>query len=240
MADAASPVTTLNYVKASTATTAFLGLPRLCQSPSLSVRQMKALVGIGAATESHPVTLHDARSDSSLRYETCGFKLEPLSSGVVDWSQVAKRGTPEHTLYKAELEAIVRRLHPDAKALAWSTFLLRGGPGENGPAAGAIHLDWYPDVAACKEFLSEHPEGYHDLKDTAAQVKSQPGNENLELKVVLGLWKPRNESNPVKEAPLIVRAHVAPRTAHCQNMRPRRAYSHSAVARCKRAARMIW
>ena len=239
MADAASPVTALNYVKASTATTAFLGLPRLCQSPSLSVRQMKALVGIGAATESHPVTLHDARSDS-LRYETCGFKLEPLSSGVVDWSQVAKRGTPEHTLYKAELEAIVRRLHPDAKALAWSTFLLRGGPGENGPAAGAIHLDWYPDVAACKEFLSEHPEGYHDLKDTAAQVKSQPGNENLELKVVLGLWKPRNESNPVKEAPLIVRAHVAPRTAHCQNMRPRRAYSHSAVARCKRAARMIW
>jgi hypothetical protein len=136
------PTTTLNYVKPGTAKTAFLGMPRLLQNPVKTFRQMGALVGIGSNTDRQQVPLHDART-AGLEYDQCGFKLEPLVSKVEDWSQVAIKGSAEHTKYVAELEVIVRRLHPDVKALAWSTFLLRGGPNENGPAAGAIHFDWY-------------------------------------------------------------------------------------------------
>jgi len=198
-----APVTSLDYVKAGTTKTSFLGMPSIFQNPITTYNQIGALVNLGASMEKRTVPLQDARA-VKLKYEHCGFKLEPLKSKVEDWSQVAIKGSAEQATYQAELEAIIRRLHPAVKAFAWSAYLLRGGPGENGPAAGAIHLDWFPDVERVKEYIGQHPEGYHDLKHTAAQVTSQKGNEGLTCRLVLGLWKPRNHSNPVKESPLIV------------------------------------
>jgi hypothetical protein len=204
-ADGAPPTTTLNYVKPTTVKTRFLGMPRLLHyNVFKTFRQIGALIGVGASQEQRSVPLHDARQAAGLSYAACGFTLEPLQSAVTDWAAVQTKGSASQVAYRAELEAIVRRLHPDVKAMAWSTFLLRGGPGENGPAAGAIHLDWFPDVERVQEFLGAHPKGFHDLNDTAAQVTAVEGHEALRLKLVLGLWKPRNARNPVVDAPLVV------------------------------------
>ncbi len=198
-------VTTLNYVSAAAVKSQFLGMPSLCHyNVRKTCRQLGALVNFGKLQEQHQVTLTDARTASGLAYETCGFTLEPLHSQVKNWADVQIKGSAEQLKYQAELETIVRKLHPDVKAMAWSTFLLRGGPGENGPAAGAVHLDWFPNVAKVHAYLDEHKEGTHDLKQTAAQVREREGNEDLKLKLVLGLWKPRNRTNPVVEAPLVV------------------------------------
>ena len=85
------------------------------------------------------LTLLDARR-RSLDYETVGFKLHPLTSQVKEWQQAAVEGTEDNVAYKAELEKVVRELHPGVKRIAFMTFLLRGGRGENAPAA--VRLGW--------------------------------------------------------------------------------------------------
>lgn len=55
-----------------------------------------------------------------------------------------------------------------------------------------------------KAFLAQHTDGYHDLTEGAACMEREHPGEELQLKIVLGLWKPRNVHNPVQEAPLVV------------------------------------
>lgn len=132
--DASLPRTKLNYVKAQAETTSFLGMPRLLHwNVPFTCKQIGALIHCGSMAEQHEVPLHDARA-AGLSYESTGITLELLRSQVTDWSQVSKKGSAEQLKYQAELEVLVRKLHPGVKALAWSSFLLRGGPGENGPA----------------------------------------------------------------------------------------------------------
>ena len=190
-----------------------------------TLQETKAFVGMVASTGFHEIELHDARAhQADLDYARAGFTLEPLESKVEAWPAVALEGTPERKTYEEELEAVVRRLHPGVKKVVFTSFLLRGGDGENPPAKGSLHLDMHPDKEACDRYAAagygaaavekkkkeeeeeEEEEGKHREEDgddddddfAAAQA------EGLELGLVLGMWKPRQMANPVFDFPLIV------------------------------------
>lgn len=173
----------------------FNGMPKLQWRFWKTLESTAALASLISKVEQHEIVVRDARRHE-LSYEQTGFTLRPLCSKVVDWKAVALSGTEQCKLYEAEMEAVVRELHPEVKQIVWAPFLLRGGAGENPPAKGSMHLDYYTDDGIREAYLQakghEHPKA--DGVD----------EEKLELGMVLGVWKPRNACNPVHDYPLIV------------------------------------
>jgi hypothetical protein len=148
------------------------------------------------ATDRREVAILDARK-RDLDYEACGFTLRPLRSNVTDWQDVAVSGSRQQRLFESELEAVIRGLHPDVKKIRFTGDVLRGGAGSNPPLADATHLDFYPDMERVRAAEGDRPEG---------SSESPPPDEleGLEMKMVLGLWMPREMRNPVHDYPLVL------------------------------------
>mmetsp|Transcript_7125 Transcript_7125/g.17728 ORF Transcript_7125/g.17728 Transcript_7125/m.17728 type:complete len:321 (+) Transcript_7125:32-994(+) len=161
--------------------------------PSFSMRffrQLRDFVHIVTATEKRQVVVLDARQ-RSLDYATCGFAMRPLKSHVADWQQVTVGGSEQQALFQAELERVILELHPDVQKITIAGYLLRGGPNANPPATDGLHLDFYPDM--------ERVKAVHGKPD---EQKLYPEFDGLEMKMVLGLWMPREMANPVYDHPL--------------------------------------
>lgn len=213
----APPKTKLNYMKPDATWTRFLGPPKMQLNILQPLRQVKAYVGIGMQTQENEVELLDART-AGLGYQNVGFTLEPFTTTVADadWASVANDGSAANELYKKELEVAVRKLHPTVVKIEWSTFLLRGS-GANPPASGGIHLDYFPDREKMDEFFQRYKVKSGDkpfYNDFFQTIDKHP---DLELELVLGLWKPRNTRDPVCESPLIA---CDPRTVNIQDAIP--------------------
>jgi len=101
---------------------------------------------------------------------------------------VTVTGSEQQNLFQAELEAVIRELHPTVQKVTFASNLLRGGAGANQPATNGLHLDVYPDLERVKA-VSGKKDAPND--DTAG----------LELKMMLGLWMPREMNNPVHDYP---------------------------------------
>jgi len=85
---------------------------------------------------------------------------------------------------------VIRELHPDVKKVQFEGNLLRGGDSANPPAKNGLHLDLYPDMEKVKAMNAK------------GSANDQPEDEELEMKMVLGLWMPRDMANPVYDYPL--------------------------------------
>ena len=182
------------FPKASVDSQYFFGMPKLEWRFWKTMQVSAAMMKTAGQMEPHEIVLRDARK-CNVCYEQTGFTLCPLKSKVVDWNAVATYGSEQSQVYQAELEAIIRELHPTVKKVVNVGFLLRGGPGENPPAKGGIHLDYHIDNELRQSYMkAQNGSGDPSFVD----------DPELELGLILGLWKPRNESNPVHDYPLFV------------------------------------
>mmetsp|Transcript_2973 Transcript_2973/g.9927 ORF Transcript_2973/g.9927 Transcript_2973/m.9927 type:complete len:311 (-) Transcript_2973:236-1168(-) len=192
-----------NLIQRKVSETTFLGMPKMQLQFWKTWEEFSKLANLALSMDPQEITLLDARK-RKLDYKSCGFKLHPLKSAVTDWPVAATLGTEQNLLYRSELEKVVRELHPGVIRVAFMAFLLRGGPGENKPAAQSIHLDMYPDQQLYDAWKEKNAgvvafDDDPSKKDDLAEAFADP---NLELKHVLGLWKPRNTKNPVYDHPL--------------------------------------
>ena len=97
---------------------------------------------------------------------------------------------------------MIKRLHPNVASIVWSsTFLLRGLEGEEGYSK-QVHLDIYPETERRNRFLEAHPEGFNDFREVVEKAPADAEGGDLELGMVLGLWKPRVAI--VRDHPLVV------------------------------------
>jgi len=179
----------------------FVGMPKISWQIWKTWEQTSAMAGMVMKMEPHELTLLDARK-RELAYRTCGFCLMPLVSEVTNWQAAATVGTPENTLYSSELDKVIKQLHPQVKKITYMAFLLRGGQGENKPAAGTVHLDMWPDPATCEAWNAKNEKKGHKKK-ADADVSDGFSDDGLELGMVLGLWKPR-QANPTYDYPLFM------------------------------------
>jgi hypothetical protein len=173
------------------------GTKELCWMgfPTCSTRffsQMYHFGKLAMSVEKHEVAILDARR-RSLDYEKCGFTLRPLESKVTNWQEVTISGSAQRNLFTDEMETIIRQLHPDVKKITFEGNLLRGGAGANPPATNGLHLDLYPDLEQVKK-----------VQQGGQDEIAEEEFEGLEMKIVLGLWMPREMANPVYDYPLLV------------------------------------
>jgi len=171
------------------------------------------MAGMAMSLEFKKCMLLDARKRKPA-YLECGFTLVHNKSAVTDWKEVAKIGTPDNMAYRAEMEKAIRALHPDVAEFVWVAFLLRGGPGENPPAAGAAHLDVFPDGDVFDAYLSpsihreeavgrykytpangvafnEEELKVNEIPRTRAELLALKEAQALELGFQMGTWQPR-------------------------------------------------
>jgi hypothetical protein len=176
----------LPFTKKGTSEQCWRGMPT-CSSSFFA--QAYHLIRLAASIEKHRVVIQDARK-RNLDYEKCGFTLCPLKSGVTDWDQVALKGSDQQKLLFAQFESVIRELHPDVERIQFEGSLMRGGDDTNPPATNGLHLDFYPDM--------------EKVKAMGANGSSDQPDDGLEMKMVLGLWMPREMANPVYDYPLFV------------------------------------
>jgi len=165
------------------------GMPSCQGGPLSCMSKCCAFLKLATSMEKREVVIRDARL-RELDYETTGFTLCPLKSAVTNWQAVTVPASEQQRLFSDELEQVIRKLHPDVTRVVFQAFLLRGG-GDNPPAANGLHLDMYPDMDRLQDFVR------------AGKVQESPADDlgGLELKMVLGLWMPREMTNPVHDFP---------------------------------------
>ena len=185
----------LTFTKAKAASVAWLGFPQCGLNLWRCCRQTHAFCHLVANMEKHRVVILDARK-RQLDYAQTGFTLLPFKTKVSDWSKAIKLGEVQHELFKSELEEQIRVLHPEVKKITFNSFLLRGGEGANPPAANGLHLDIYPDLEKVNAF-SAAARGKEANKD-------DPSIAGLELRMILGLWMPRDMSTAVHDYPFFM------------------------------------
>ena len=177
----------MQFVRPCVDVAAFMGMPTLSWQLHVSLRQLYTLIfRLIWQLEPHEIIIRDARArHKELDYATNGFTLLPFNSSAVS-SYITEAGQQQ---YQTELEHIVRKLHPKAKTVTWTSFLLRGEglSGSNPPATDGAHLDNYQNISALREFTGNN----HSLS-----------NEKEQLQVTIGFWKPIQMSTPVCDYPL--------------------------------------
>ncbi len=168
---------TMTFVKPCVDMLSFRGAPQL---GSEEARRVKSNVELAMAMESHDIEILDARNRDTA-YDQQGFKLVPFTSEAADVT------TPDgQVIFEAELEALIRAEHPEAKKVSFIPFLTRGGDVANPPALNALHLDWFQDDAARNAF-----NGHETVEE-----------DGLRLHRMIGVWKPINMHTPVYDYPL--------------------------------------
>eukprot|EP00931_Biecheleriopsis_adriatica_P064860 TRINITY_DN39540_c0_g1_i1.p1 TRINITY_DN39540_c0_g1~~TRINITY_DN39540_c0_g1_i1.p1 ORF type:complete len:318 (-),score=62.58 TRINITY_DN39540_c0_g1_i1:86-976(-) len=180
----------LTFTRAGVKEVSWYGFPSCFSGLFRCWQQTRSFIKIARSVEKRRAVILDARK-RELNYETCGFTLRPFKSTVTDWEQVTVSDSEQQKLFKAQLEAEVRKLHPDVKLVQFAGMLLRGGEGSNPPATDALHLDVFPDFERVKQVQE------------ASDTKSEPIPDGLELKIMLGLWMPREMNNPVYDYPFM-------------------------------------
>lgn len=191
-------------MKRTTTFTKFVGMPSLSIRFWQTAEQIKAMAGLISSMEQVELTLRDARARQNrkqLLYESCGFTLRPFASRCANWKEAALVGTPENDKYQGELSEVLKELHPGVVKIEFTAFLLRGGEGENKPAAGSIHLDMFPDQTEYEKWVDAQDTGQNNDRE---RLKQDADAGKYELGLVLGLWKPRQTANPVHDYPMIL------------------------------------
>ena len=185
----------LTFTNAKATSVAWLGFPQCGLNLWRCCRQTSAFCHLVANMEKHSVVILDARK-RQLGYEQTGFTLRPFKSKVSDWSKAIKAGEAEHEVLKSEFEEQIRALHPEVKKITFNGFLLRGGNGANPPAANGLHLDLFPDLERVNAFSA--------AKGGDNTTTDDPELAGLQLRMILGLWMPRDMSNPVHDYPFFM------------------------------------
>ena len=185
----------LTFTNAKATSVTWLGFPQCGLNMWRCCRQTAAFCHLAANMEKRSVVILDARK-RDLDYEQTGFTLLPFRSQVTDWSKAVKAGEAEHNLLKSEFEEQIRALHPSVKKITFNSFLLRGGEGANPPAANGLHLDLYPDLEKVNAFSGE--------KANSNEPEFTDMHPKPELRMILGLWMPRDMSNAVHDYPFFM------------------------------------
>lgn len=159
--------------------------------------------------DSHPVTFLDART-ANVTYEKNGFTLMHLESEVEDY--YSEEGQKQYT---DEIEAMLRKLHPEAKAFLNTGYLYRGGsnPQANPPAVGSPHLDYWQNFTEYMEELDY--DMVNDDLEEHLYAKLAEYDEKYTMHSVLGVWKPVNMETPVCDFPFAVGDAMNFRMEHC-------------------------
>ena len=179
----------LRFTKKGTKEVFWNGFPSCSGGPIGCCIKSQRFCHLAMSMELREVVILDARKRESLRYEQTGFTLLPLKSSVTDWAQVPADGSEQQLVFSAELEKVIRELHPTVEKVTFASFLLRGG-GANPPATNGLHLDMYPDLGRISAF-----------RQGSAGAQSEEPEAGLRLGLVLGLWMPREMANPVHDYP---------------------------------------
>jgi len=197
---------TAQLMKRSATWTTFVGMPSLDIRVWRTWEQLRTFGGLIASMQQVELTLLDARARSAtLPYAECGFTLVPLQSECTDWAAAAQTGTAENDRFQAELKKEVLKLHPSAVKVEFMAFLLRGGLGENKPAAGSIHLDMFPDDNEREAWDAQNVGVTNNVTHaTKEALQKDLDADAYELGEVLGLWKPRQTANPVYDYPMML------------------------------------
>ena len=120
-----------------------------------------------------------------------GFTLLPFNGTESHDTEITtETGQKE---YQQQLEALVRKLYPQAKNVTFTSFLLRG-EGSNPPATDGPHLDNHQDHAALQAFREE----------VAPATESQDIASGSQYQLMLGFWKPILMKSTVCDYPLAV------------------------------------
>ena len=122
--------------------------------------------------------------------------MRPFKSKVKNWTNAIQVGDAQNELLKSEFEEQIRALHPEVKKITFNSFLLRGGEGANPPAANGLHLDLYPDLERVNAFSA--------AAGGKMAANDNPELEGLQLRMILGLWMPRDMSNAVHDYPFFI------------------------------------
>jgi len=178
----------LTFTKKGTNKLTWYGMPSFGNGLVKWWKQLQAFLSFITSQEKHQVVVMDARK-RALDYKTCGFTLRPFKCKVTDWAQATFSESEQQKILFKQLEAEVRKLHPDVHKVEIGGVLLRGGAGSNPPATNGLHLDYYPDWERHREYRGDE------------KVEDKSG---LEMRIVLGLWMPREMANPVYDYPLLI------------------------------------
>jgi len=148
--------------------------------------------------DEHNITFLDARQED-IHFHKSGFTLISLTNKSLtqDW-----RSQNDVKAFHAELEPEIRKLYPTVKRLIWTYNVVRNGNkfGDQPAAVGGFHLDYSQNDTARAEFHSVYPAFDQDV--AAKLFKGGLMDENEEMRVMLGVWKPVSMRTAVCDKPL--------------------------------------
>eukprot|EP00928_Gymnodinium_smaydae_P067507 TRINITY_DN50499_c0_g1_i1.p1 TRINITY_DN50499_c0_g1~~TRINITY_DN50499_c0_g1_i1.p1 ORF type:complete len:359 (-),score=29.24 TRINITY_DN50499_c0_g1_i1:154-1230(-) len=150
--------------------------------------------------EEHNITFLDARQED-IDFVKSGFTLlsMPQKSVTQDW-----RSQEDVKHFHAEIEPAIRKLYPTVKRLVWTYNVVRNGDrfGDQPAAVNGFHLDYSQNDSARREFHKVYPAFDQDN----AQKLFNGGllEENEEMRVMLGVWKPISMNTSVCDKPLAI------------------------------------
>ncbi len=168
------------------------------------------------------VTFLDARKGEPGGFHDIGFALLELDEepATDDWiTTLFQDEEADVAKFHAQIEPQIRALYPDAKRLVWGSNVVRGGdsPGNHPRAVDAPHLDYYQHDGARAEFHERWPALSLGNRSEPWLLLGRADNEESQLGVLLGLWKPLRPSSRVCDYPLAV---MDARTFDADHLRP--------------------
>ena len=154
---------------------------------------------------SHNVSILDARKLSNLTFQDTGFTLLHVDREHVDQVQNWRSQDQLRTFQENALEPQLRKLYPNATKIVFTYSVVRGGNqlGDQPAAINAPHLDYSQNKTARQEFHSIHPPSDHAVEHKIL-LGTYETEKDEELQVLLGIWKPIIQDNPVCDLPLAI------------------------------------
>lgn len=155
------------------------------------------------SVDTKEITILDAKARGH-NYDKQGFGLLRLNTSMASLGHDSEQFD---TAYKREVEALARRLHPQAKRAAVQPWIFRGGPGQEAVSmASTVHLDFHQNQTAWEEYVGSQmfeDKAFSDQMPEFADEVKKARAAGLRLRKILGFWKPVDMEGGVCDNPLV-------------------------------------
>lgn len=153
------------------------------------------------------VTFLDARKSSPGSFHDTGFTLVTLDQEPVttDWRTSGFKENADVKHFQKEMEPHIRKLFPDVKRIVWTYNVVRGGNrlGDQPRAVDAPHLDYHQNDTARVDFHQRFPVSTKEQLSPRVLL-GELDQEDDEMRVLLGVWKPIRPNALVCDHPLAI------------------------------------